>query len=60
MNYGIAAEFDTPAILLSNSDGIFRSLVDADGEETAKRFKSFLRRNLIYIFINQSINIFIG
>ena len=37
MNYGVAAEFDSPRKLLERNDGIFRSLVFADGTDTAHR-----------------------
>jgi hypothetical protein len=37
MNYGVAAEFDSPLKLLEMEKGIFRSLVEADGPETTQR-----------------------
>jgi ABC-type multidrug transport system fused ATPase/permease subunit len=36
MDQGLAVEFDTPLKLLENPNGIFRSLVDADGPDHAK------------------------
>jgi len=39
MDKGQIAEFDTPANLLRNPDGIFTSLVNKTGVETSERLK---------------------
>ncbi len=43
MNYGVAAEYDTPLKLLEIENGIFKSLVEADGPDTTLRLTNLAR-----------------
>ena len=44
MDAGYVAEYDTPANLLK-VEGVFKSLVYADGEEEANRLKNLVQKN---------------